>query len=725
MEPVLLGKYRLSSRLATGGMAEVYLGRALNPDGSTTGRSVAVKRLLPHLAGEPQIVRMFLNEARITAQIDHRNVVRILELGSDEDHSPFIVMELLDGHSFAEIRHQAALVPQRVPLGITLRILTEACRGLDAAHRAVDENGRPLCIVHRDFTPENIHVGFDGQVKVIDFGIARAENATSATEPGTLKGKFFYMSPEMIVGRPVDHRADIYAAGVMLYEQLCGRRPFTGQSAEEVVDRIASARLKRPSELDPSVPRPLEEICMMALARNPDQRFGNMDVFIASIEAVGGLARIATPEQLSMYVTQLFPVEKDTKRQALMKARAADPSFVPVKPYAGPTVVMVSDGPEPGSAPAQRHQSGPRAKSPSGVIPAPAAVAQARAADEAAAVQADLEADALAEASAGAGEAHADAPAEEAAPRRPRRTLLWAALALIPLAAAAAFVLVPRTRQSPADRIAAAEAVQDRATRVARLAPLAAAEDATPEQLGRAVELLLDAGAAEALDVAEGFSRRFPKDPNAPLWEARAAIALRRGKKAEAALDRAAALNPTSPEPDLIRAELRQVQGDASGAQEALAAAEKKKPGDPDLLGRTGVILSRLGVLDGAGPALNTALSRKFDPLWAAELGYVRLRQEQMGEAGNLLRRALRKDPNLFEAHYYLGALLVKQRDVKGAEKSYREAARLRPSDPRPLVSLCALLIDSGQTEDALAVQRTLQEQYPKEAAQACRPPKG
>src|SRR6185369_12383042 len=202
MEPVQMGRYRLSSRLATGGMAEVYLGRALNDDGST-GRTVAVKRLLPHLARDTQIVRMFLNEARITAQIDHRNVVRILELGSDEDHSPFIVMELLDGHSFAEIRHQAALVPQRVPLGITLRILTEACRGLDAAHRAKDENGRALCIVHRDFTPENIHVGFDGQVKVIDFGIARAENATSATEPGTLKGKFFYMSPEMIVGRPV------------------------------------------------------------------------------------------------------------------------------------------------------------------------------------------------------------------------------------------------------------------------------------------------------------------------------------------------------------------------------------------------------------------------------------------------------------------------------------------------------------------------------------------
>ncbi|HVE82287.1 MAG TPA: tetratricopeptide repeat protein, partial [Myxococcales bacterium] len=226
----------------------------------------------------------------------------------------------------------------------------------------------------------------------------------------------------------------------------------------------------------------------------------------------------------------------------------------------------------------------------------------------------------------------------------------------------------------------------------------------------------------EALQMAEGLSRRFPRDAAGPLLEARAAIALRRGKKAEAALDHASALLPGDPEPDLIRAELRQVQGDAAGAQDALTAAEKKRPGDPELLGRTGVILSRLGVLPEAGAALTTALSRKFDPLWAAELGYVRLRQEQLGEAAMLLRRAIRKEPQMFEAHYYLGALLVKQRDVKGAEKSYREAARLSRGDPRPLVSLCALLVDSGQNDDALAVQRTLQEQYSKEAALACRP---
>jgi tetratricopeptide (TPR) repeat protein len=675
--PVHIGKYRLTSRLATGGMAEVYLGRAT--EGGAAGPTVAVKRLLPHLARETQIVRMFLNEARITAQIDHPNVVRILDLGSDNGQ-PFIVMELLDGHSFAELRHQAAQIPQRVPLGITLRVLCEACRGLDAAHRAVDQNGQPLAIVHRDFTPENIHVGFNGNVKVIDFGIARAENATSATEPGTLKGKFFYMSPEMIAGRPVDHRADIFAAGVMLYEQLCGRRPFTGTSADEVVDRIAQGRLKRPSELDPSVPPELEAICMMALARNPDQRFASLDVFIASIEAVGGVARIATGEELAGYVAQIFPLEQDEKRQVLMRARAADPS-VPVhrQQEAGPTVVMAGEIPRPAAAAdAARADPAP----PAGALPAPAARPF----------------------------------------RWPRRALKWVGLALLPVAAAAAFYLVPR--QTPEARIAAAESTQDREERVSRLEPLVGSEEASAGQLARAAQLLLEVSSYDmALAVAEWAGKRYPQDPAAPLLEARACLGLRYGKRAEAALDRAAGLNPRDVEPDLVRAELREAQGDVAGTTEALAAAEKKRPGDPDLLGRKGLILSRLGVLPDAATALGDALQKRFEPRWAAELGYVRLRQDQLGEAGNLLRRALRKDPRLFEGHYYLGALLVKQRDVKGAEKAYREAAQMAPADPRPLVSLCELLIQAGQVPEAKEVQKQLQEHYSKEAALACRPP--
>jgi len=196
--PVWFGPYRLTSRLGTGGMAEVYLGRHVGSDGQF-GPMVAVKRLLPHLVADRAIVQMFLNEAKITAQINHPNVVRVLDLGHEKDE-PYIAMELLEGRSFAELRFRAAQLAERVPLGITLKILADACRGLDAAHRAVDEHGRFLCIVHRDFTPDNIHVGVSGEIKVIDFGIAKAQNVGVGTEPGTLKGKFFYMSPEMIAG---------------------------------------------------------------------------------------------------------------------------------------------------------------------------------------------------------------------------------------------------------------------------------------------------------------------------------------------------------------------------------------------------------------------------------------------------------------------------------------------------------------------------------------------
>ncbi|MFP2904545.1 serine/threonine-protein kinase, partial [Pyxidicoccus sp. 3LFB2] len=322
--PYQVGRYRLSARIATGGMAEVYLGRRIDEDG-TRGPAVAVKRLMPHLASDRRVVQMFLNEARITAQVRHPNVVTILELGM-EGTEPFIAMELLEGRSFAELRQEAAEHGQRVPLGITLRVLVDACRGLDAAHRAVDETGRPLRIVHRDFTPDNIHVGVNGAVKVIDFGIAKADALGSGTEPGVLKGKFFYMSPEMIAGRQVDHRADIFAAGVMLYEQLCGRRPFTGLTAEEVLGRIAEGRPKPPTTFDPSVPPSLELVCLTALARDPAARFDSLESFIDAMEGIGGEAEVASHAQLAAYVDTLFPPDRDTKRLALRRARLADPS---------------------------------------------------------------------------------------------------------------------------------------------------------------------------------------------------------------------------------------------------------------------------------------------------------------------------------------------------------------------------------------------------------------
>lgn len=289
--------------------------------GGTLGPLVAVKRLMAHHLRNETIVRMFLNEARITAQVHHPNVVRILDLGHSNGE-PYIAMELLEGHSLAEIRRREAEMARRLPLGFTLRILADACRGLDAAHRAIDDVGRPLNIVHRDFSPENIHVGQGGESKVLDFGIARAERLGMGTDPGTLRGKFFYMSPEMVAGEKMDHRADVYAAGVMLYESLCGRRPFTGRHAEQVLDRIAAGHPKSPRAHDPSVPETVERICLRALHRRPEERFQSLLELGESLERLGEEASPFTHEEVSRFLSSLIPSEGDPRAQILKKARA-------------------------------------------------------------------------------------------------------------------------------------------------------------------------------------------------------------------------------------------------------------------------------------------------------------------------------------------------------------------------------------------------------------------
>jgi tetratricopeptide (TPR) repeat protein len=644
-------------------MAEVYLGRHVGSDG-TFGPMVAVKRLLPHLVLDSAIVQMFLNEAKITAQINHPNVVRVLDLGH-ENGEPYIAMELLEGRSFAELRFRAAQLAERVPLGITLKVLADACRGLDAAHRAVDEHGRFLCIVHRDFTPDNIHVGVSGEIKVIDFGIAKAQNVGGGTEPGTLKGKFFYMSPEMIAGRSVDHRADIFAAGVMLYEQLCGRRPFTGSGPDQVLARIAEGQPRRPTEFDPSVPPVLEAICLMALSRQPHNRFASLSEFIHAIESVGGVAQVATNEEVGAYVSKLFPAEQDPKRQTLRRARAADPS----KP-GRPT------GADPGVAPAA---------TPPALPPA----------------------------------AETSAPALAAA-RALRQPLPWILLAALASFAAGGGLAYWRYNPGPTPtrRLADAQATANPAERAKLLEPLSADSRTTAAQFKKAGNLLLASGLYEpALKVAERFGERFPAEEDAFLMEARASIKLHLGKRAQAAIERAAVLVPSDVEPDALLSELREAQGDLPAALEAIARALKKRPNSLVLAGRQGYLLSQAGRLNEASEALSSVLQKKLDASLAAELGFVKLRQGDTADAVVWLHRALKKEPQLAMAHYYLGAALEAQKDLKGAEREYRDADEIAREDPRPLTALCEMHARNGRAAEANEIKQLLASRFPKAPA--------
>ncbi len=668
LEPTWFGRYRLTSRIATGGMAEVYLGRHIDEAGNF-GPMVAVKRLLPHLVKDPQIVRMFLNEARITAQITHPNVVRILDLGQVSTE-PYIAMELLEGRTFADVRQKAADDGRRVPLGITLRILADACRGLDAAHRAVDEAGNPISIVHRDFTPDNIHVGVTGEVKVIDFGIAKTNTWGSGTEPGTLKGKFFYMSPEMILAKPVDHRADLFAAGVMLYEQLCGHRPFTGLSIDEVVMRIAEGGHKPPRTFDPSVPEALEAVCMTALRKDPDQRFPSLQEFNAALEAIGGSAQLSTPEEVGAYVAALFPAEKDARRQTIKRARLMDPSH-PGTPAAGSgpmTPVGVELPPTPLESPAAE--------------PLPAAPIVAT-----------------------------------AAPTQSNRWIRLAIpLVMTVLGVAGGYWYKNRSPEMTPDAMLTAAAAAKPAERAAVVEPLMEHPAATAEHFERASKWLVESNAWDAaLKVSEAWQKKSPQDARAFVLEGRAAAKLRKGKRAEAALEKAATLAPADVEVDLALAQLRELQGDVPGALEAYDKALKKKPNNVELKAKRGFWLSQAGRLDEAATVLSGVLATRFDAISAAELAFVKQRQGQLGPAVDLLKKAIKADPTLMAPHYYLGAIQQAQGDTKAARASYAEADRLAPTDPRALAALCQL--DSQQKAPELAeTRKKIQQRFPEQA---------
>lgn len=704
-QPTWIGQYRLTSRIATGGMAEVYVGRHVDEEGNS-GPMVAVKKLLPHLVKDSSIVRMFLNEARITSRIQHPNVVKIFELREVEGE-PFIAMELLEGRTWAELRARAAENARRMPMGVALYILTQACRGLDAAHKATGDDGKPLALVHRDFTPDNIHVGIRGEVKVIDFGIAKTASWGSGTEPGTLKGKFFYMSPEMILAKPVDHRADVFAAGVMLYEQLCGRRPFTGTSVDEVVMKIATGKPVPPTQYDPAVPAPLEAICLAALNRNVDSRFQSLEVLADAIEAVGGEAQVATAEEVAQYVTSLFPEEGDERRMTLRRAREADPSHPGVKlpgpppgDYAGEA--MSATVPTPQRAEAAREATRATDYVPAFVPSAPGPI------DDGPEPPTQMDRSPL-------DGARPAALAPDELPKRSRAPIFIGVAVLLVLVVVSA-VVFRGPDLAPAERLTLAEKAKPD-ERASLLEPLGKAPDVTPEQLKAATAMLLDAKAWDAtLKLVDVWLVKEPQSLDARLVEAQAATAARFGKRAESAITEASRLAPDDARPDAALARLREMRGDPGGALAAWSKASDKSKGTTEYLAREGYWLSQLGRVDEAELVLARAYKGNASPETAAELGFVKFRKSKTDEALKLLKGAVKEAPQLMEAHYYLGAVLLRKNDKEGARAEYLAADALAGADARPLTALCEMEALAGETPELAAVKQKLKERFPKDA---------
>jgi eukaryotic-like serine/threonine-protein kinase len=251
-------------------MATVHVGRLLGPVGFS--RTVAIKRLHPQFERDPEFVAMFLDEARIAARIRHPNVVQTLDVVAS-DGELLLVMDYVEGESLARLLRAAARAGQPVPPArIVLAIVCGALQGLHAAHEAKGEDGRPLGVVHRDVSPQNILVCVDGTPRVLDFGIAKAIGRLQATRSGEIKGKLSYMAPEQIRNGQVTRRTDVYAAGVVLWEALTGARLFRGEEGP-VIGQILEGRIDPPSQIEPTVPAVLDPIVMRALSANPEARY--------------------------------------------------------------------------------------------------------------------------------------------------------------------------------------------------------------------------------------------------------------------------------------------------------------------------------------------------------------------------------------------------------------------------------------------------------------------
>jgi eukaryotic-like serine/threonine-protein kinase len=276
-----LGKHRLLAELGHGGMAEVFLAVICGPAGFN--KLVVIKQIRPQLAEDPEFLGMFLDEARLAARLNHRNVVQTNEVGQQNGRY-FIAMEYLEGQPLNRVLHRFQKVGG-LPLGHHLRVVSEVLAGLHHAHEVTDYDGTPLGVVHRDITPHNIFITYDGQVKVVDFGIAKALNSSSETRTGVLKGKVAYMSPEHARGEIVDRRSDIFSVGIVLWEAATGKRLWKGIPDITILQRLLKGEIPTPRSVSPEVPEALEAIILKCLAADRDERYATALDLQAALDA--------------------------------------------------------------------------------------------------------------------------------------------------------------------------------------------------------------------------------------------------------------------------------------------------------------------------------------------------------------------------------------------------------------------------------------------------------
>ena len=318
-QPIVFGKYLLLERISVGGMAEVFKAKYFGEEGFE--KILAIKRILPSMAEDDQFITMFIDEAKIAGDLAHPCIGQIYELGQI-DNGHFIAMEYIWGKDVLQIQNRFRRLRQKMPIPMSAYIASRVCEGLDYAHRRTDSSDNAMHIIHRDVSPQNILVSYSGEVKIIDFGIAKARSRSSKTQAGVLKGKFGYMSPEQVRGLPLDQRSDIFSIGTLLWEMSTGERLFTGETDFATLDKVRNADVRTPSELNDAVPPELDAIILKALCRNPDDRYQWASEMQ---EALVGFGQAQVPQfkpkDLSGLVAQMFGPERKREQGRMEEYR--------------------------------------------------------------------------------------------------------------------------------------------------------------------------------------------------------------------------------------------------------------------------------------------------------------------------------------------------------------------------------------------------------------------
>jgi serine/threonine protein kinase len=305
-QPIPFGRYLLLERINVGGMAEIYLARSRGLQGFR--RLLAIKKILPTMAEDEEFIAMFVDEARIAAELSHAGIVQIFELGRfSEDY--YIAMEFVHGKDLRFIQERQARAGRPLDVNLTALVAVKILEALDYAHNKRDPTGKPLGIIHRDISPQNVIVSFDGEVKICDFGIAKAANRGQKTQAGVLKGKFGYMSPEQVRGLPLDGRSDLFTVGTLMYEMVTLERLFVGESDFSTLEKVRNADVVPPSTYNRDVPEQLEDIILRALSKEVEDRFQNAMEMSEALQAYLLNTKLIGSRELSAYMRETFRTE--------------------------------------------------------------------------------------------------------------------------------------------------------------------------------------------------------------------------------------------------------------------------------------------------------------------------------------------------------------------------------------------------------------------------------